>query len=247
MSNKDNKTLASIEVFLQNTNNNIAEQWWEQLSDEQKKRLFCNEHKSIILQNIDHWYKNLDSNIKTLLLEYLKTTPNSSFMLSQSSPDLDENWHEHFDENWQNLLAQKFNITKNSRLQDVSFVFEKTNTLDISGFKIQDITPLKFFKSLEYLSCYNNRIDVIGFSSLSYLHSLKELHLYFTNILDLSPLVNMQELEYLSLNGTKVLTLESLFGLKKLKTLYIKDCPNLSSRNIQAFKEAVPECKVITQ
>jgi hypothetical protein len=141
-------------------------------------------------------------------------------------------------------------------------VFVRLQDLNFSGTALSDIAPLSNIKSIKKLYATNSPIRDL--SPLGLLENLEDLDISNTPVEELNPLSDLQNLKVLNCSGTQVsnlsplenLSLESLdcsntnvkrlsplFGLP-LKTL---KCYNtrVSSKEVDKFKNRVPDCNVI--
>ena len=75
-------------------------------------------------------------------------------------------------------------------------------TIDVSGNRISDLSPLIGLNDLEELNLSDNEVGIID--ELSYLKSLKYVLLSNNYINDISPLFELHELEYVELSGNNV-------------------------------------------
>ncbi|MCL1787724.1 MAG: leucine-rich repeat domain-containing protein [Defluviitaleaceae bacterium] len=91
--------------------------------------------------------------------------------------------------------------------------------LVLNGNDIADLTPLTNLASLEVLQLRSNNIEDL--SPLSGLTNLRELHLSLNQISDLSPLVSLTALETLWLGNNNVRDISPLANLISLETLYM--------------------------
>ena len=76
-----------------------------------------------------------------------------------------------------------------------------TETMDLSGNGITDLSPLWGLTMIKDLNLADNRISDID--SLCSLHNLRSVDLSNNSIVDLSPLFELEELEYVDLTGNK--------------------------------------------
>jgi Leucine-rich repeat (LRR) protein len=75
-------------------------------------------------------------------------------------------------------------------------------TIDVSGNRISDLSPLIGLNDLEELNLSDNEVGLID--ELSYLKSLKNLLLSNNYINDISPLFELHDLEYVELSGNNI-------------------------------------------
>jgi len=99
----------------------------------------------------------------------------------------------------------------------------KNFTLDLSGIKVSDVSPLKGLKNLTTLDLgYTPVSDV---SPLKDLTNLTTLDLGYTPVSDVSPLKDLTNLTTLNLGGTKVKDVSPLKELRKLTWLNLRNTP----------------------
>jgi len=92
-------------------------------------------------------------------------------------------------------------------------------TLDLHGYNIVDIAPLKYCTSLKCCNLSNNRISEI--SPLRYCSEMKELALSFNSIRNLSPLSYMRNLHILEMEYNMIVDLSPLQGVVNLRMLIL--------------------------
>lgn len=126
--------------------------------------------------------------------------------------------------------------------------------------QVSDLTPLKGMP-LTRLDCYTTNVSDLSplegmpltilhcgktqVSDLSPLQGMKLIDLYFshTRVTDLSPLRQMP-LKTVLCADTPVSDLSPLAECKSLRGLIIKDCPQITSAQIGALQNALPDCKI---
>ncbi len=125
-----------------------------------------------------------------------------------------------------NLLALDIG---HNRVDDLSFLYDLPHLkvlIVACNSDLSDITPIGSLKELEYLEIFKNNIRDI--SCLANCENLVDLNICFNRISDWSP----------------------LYGLKKLRRLWLYNSNNYSdsspvpSSAVQALRKALPECKV---
>ncbi|PWQ95145.1 NACHT domain-containing protein [Leucothrix arctica] len=93
----------------------------------------------------------------------------------------------------------------------------KLTSLDISGFKIRDITPLSTLTNLISLNLSNTPVSNI--SSLETLTKLTSLNLSGTKVIDIRSIANLPNLTTLDLRETQVTDFRSIVDIKNLRIL----------------------------
>ncbi|MBN8642956.1 MAG: leucine-rich repeat domain-containing protein [Flavobacteriales bacterium] len=112
---------------------------------------------------------------------------------------------------------------------------EKITSINLTGNKISELTPLKNILSLENLYLGENRINYL--SPLRNLSNLTRLKLFKNNISDITPLKNLSKLEEISLFENKIYDISPLKKLINLKYIYVSQ--NQIS-DIDQFKFIIP-------
>ena len=102
--------------------------------------------------------------------------------------------------------------------------------LYLYGNKLTDISGIKIFKNVIYLSLHHNNISNI--SVLKYLNNLKELNIGNNKVKDISDLKYLNKLKQLILFDNKIKDISVIKYLNKLKKLDIRDL-KLESDQIQ--------------
>jgi Leucine-rich repeat (LRR) protein len=141
--------------------------------------------------------------------------------------------------------------------------FIRLKVLRFSGTAVSDLEALERLNTLTTLHATNSPIRDIG--SLRTLSLLEDLDISNTPVESLAPLNNLQYLQVLNCSGTQIKSVEDLEYLPMLENL---DCSNtsvkkigdltslplktlkcyntrLSSRTVDRFKEARPDCNVV--
>jgi internalin A len=128
----------------------------------------------------------------------------------------------------------------------------KLKNLNLESLGIENIESLSCYTSLEYLNLDDNWIT--NLSPLSKLINLESLSLMrsLAGQTDLSPLAHLANLEDLTIGAFTGRDLSHLYGLKKLKTVYLEDnCmiplsdpSNYSNAEIGRLRAALPDCNV---
>jgi Leucine-rich repeat (LRR) protein len=141
--------------------------------------------------------------------------------------------------------------------------FVRLKELHFSGTAISSIPPLESIVNLKSLHATNSPVQKI--ESLSKFKDLEDLDLSNTPVDDLEALGGLKNLKALSCAGTQIKKLDDLQGLSSLESL---DCSNtrvsnldalehlplktlkcyntkVSSRDVEKFKKANPDCNVV--
>ncbi|MCB2219778.1 MAG: hypothetical protein KQI35_05220 [Bacteroidetes bacterium] len=107
---------------------------------------------------------------------------------------------------------------------------------------VSDLTPLSSLTKLEALNFENTPVEELG--PLESLKNLKSLNISGTQVDKLKSLSGLTSLEFLALNNTQVKRLKHIENISALKTV---ECFNtrVSQKDIDRFKEANPDCKVV--
>lgn len=138
------------------------------------------------------------------------------------------------------------------KYSDVTYKYEKDF---FESFKdnLDTLDGFEVFIQLEYLNCSSN--DIIDFYPISKLTNLlylnlmdsgRSLKIYNEIEFNLIHLQSLRNLEYLNLsNNNKITNYESLFHLKKLKTLIIDGC-GLSVEEVNNLERRLPNCEIIS-
>jgi len=142
-------------------------------------------------------------------------------------------------------------------------VFVNLRSLVIFDAPVGYIAPISELKLLEKLRI--SQVPVVDFSPLMGLSLLKELDISNSGIEDLDPLAGLMNLKVLNISGTNLKTLKGLEGLIHLEEMDVAStnlrslrpiegltnlrklsCFNtrLSSRAVDNFKSAIPNCEV---
>lgn len=112
------------------------------------------------------------------------------------------------------------------------------DSLILSSNAISDLGPLSALTSLKTLNLGNNNISDIN--PLSALTGIEVLELYSNNISDISVLANLKNLKILSLYDNKITDISALYGLKNLVLLDLAGNSDLSVVQINELKKHLP-------
>ncbi len=93
--------------------------------------------------------------------------------------------------------------------------------LKLDNNEINDLTHLRFFRSLESLDISNNYIEDL--SDLENMTRLENLSLGYNMINDLTALTSLPNLRYLRLSGNPIVNFSPINGLDSLETLELAD------------------------
>ena len=112
------------------------------------------------------------------------------------------------------------NIKNLSSLVNISYLF-------IYGFDENNLTKLRFFKNLKFLSLKDSKCSSLeGIENLLNLNGL--LLGSFKSLLDISNLASLQKLKYLYFDGCpKIIDFSTLSNLKTLEILELIDCKKI--------------------
>lgn len=118
---------------------------------------------------------------------------------------------------------------------------KKLTKLELSGTWVNDLTPLTELRHLKYL-----RVEMSGgdLSPLAGLKSLEELYLSGSGVSDLSPLMELMNLKSLSLGYAQVRDLSPLAELENLRSLDLRSCRQVSDKQVQELRQALPNCEI---
>ncbi|QFR50371.1 leucine-rich repeat domain-containing protein [Sulfurimonas lithotrophica] len=132
----------------------------------------------------------------------------------------------------------KDNRVKNDE-QMCAYLYARTGSkyfsADADIYTVTDLSPLKFFLSLTFLSLPRSKVKNI--SILKHLTKLKELDLYDNPVRDLTPLKDLKYLEELDLSKTKVTDLSPLNNIKTLQQLSYGYIENIETVDISQIKD----------
>jgi len=143
-------------------------------------------------------------------------------------------------------------------------ILKGLKTLKIENMQVSDLQTIALLNGLEAL--YLNQVPVSDISALSNITGLRFLNVENTPLANLSPISSLENLKELNISGTQVKSLKAIGNLKQLEVLELNNtqvknikplgllpslrklkCFNtrISEKNIQRFKEANPQCKVV--
>ncbi|MDU1443491.1 MAG: cell wall-binding repeat-containing protein [Clostridium cochlearium] len=132
------------------------------------------------------------------------------------------------DKNMAKAVREKLGITNENQRIYKSTV-KNIQTLDLSGFNIENIDGIQLFDGLKELNLSNNKIqDLEPLEDMFYLESL---NLSGNKVEDLEPLEELHSLKYLNLSDNNVRHVDSLKKLEYLKYL------NLSKNDISYIED----------
>ncbi|NLU31443.1 MAG: hypothetical protein GXX04_02310 [Clostridiaceae bacterium] len=132
------------------------------------------------------------------------------------------------DETFRNAVRDALGITRYS-LEMSKYDMAEVTELDLSGYDIENIEEIVYFKNLAKLNLSNNRISDI--SLLKELKKLRELDLSGNMISDISPLGGMKYMRKLCLSENRISDISVLKGMPILDVLDLSgnDISDISS------------------
>lgn len=140
---------------------------------------------------------------------------------------------------------KKLDLSDNS-VSDISALVDlpALTELDLSGNRISDVSPLMSVTALEYLNLADN--DIKSVAALRELTGLRELNLSGNPLDGIGTIGKLTSLKTLWLDNAELADadLESLYSLKSLKRLSIKNNPDLTSSAVDALKKQLSSCTV---
>lgn len=142
--------------------------------------------------------------------------------------------------------SEQLFLTGNS-ITDISPLkkFTKLQTLLLSGGnEISDLSPLSGLTELRDLQLSFNPVSDI--SPIEGLNNLTYLGAIYCQLSDISPLAELESLQYLYLSNNQITDISPLFELKKLSVLDISGNDGIKQEQIDALKEALPRCEIIS-
>lgn len=111
-------------------------------------------------------------------------------------------WWKSLDAEWQSIFRENVTMLKlEPNAEELAQISELTS-LDISGKKLADLSPVGMMKNLEVLKAAKTRISSIDV--LSKLSNLKKLDISNTFTSDMKPIMNLPQLEYLNVDYTNI-------------------------------------------
>lgn len=119
--------------------------------------------------------------------------------------------------------------------------------LDLSGQNLTNLGEIDKLDSLETLDLSQNSLTSVF--RLEYCPSrltLRWLDLSYNQISDIAALGTLSAVEYIDLSSNEVSSLQPLLRLKGLKTLKVGG-NLLTQEQLDAFREAMPDCELITE
>lgn len=119
--------------------------------------------------------------------------------------------------------------------------------LNLSGQNLTELGEIDKLDSLVSLDLSRNQLDSVF--QLEYSPSrltLRSLDLSDNEIMEITALGSLSALEEIDLSGNNISSLQALYRLKGLKTLNISGNP-LTQEQVDALREALPDCEVITE
>jgi hypothetical protein len=136
------------------------------------------------------------------------------------------------------LKLKELQVTSLNPLSELSTLRE----LQCNQMPVNDLSPLSGLINLETLNFENTPVGKLD--PLESLKNLQSLNISGTQVDQLKSLSGLTNLEFLALNNTQVKRLKHIENISTLKTV---ECFNtrVSQKDIDRFKEANPDCKVV--
>ena len=136
------------------------------------------------------------------------------------------------------ILLQQLNVADLSPLTK----FIELEVLKAKQMPVHDLTPLEKIKNLQVLNISDTPVEDL--EPLMELCQLRQLDLSSTQVKKIKPLCFLQNLRGLNIANTRVRKLKHLRNLEALEELI---CYNtrISPREVEKFKEAQPDCRVV--
>lgn len=119
--------------------------------------------------------------------------------------------------------------------------------LDVGHNNVSDLSFLTQWPHLKRLIVIDSRTPVTDISPLAELDDLEYVELFMQNITDLTPLAGKTKLLDLNLCYNDVTDLTPLYSCTSLERLWISRNYHLTQEEIDAFKQALPNCVVETE
>jgi Leucine-rich repeat (LRR) protein len=147
-----------------------------------------------------------------------------------------------------------------------SFVDGIIGSVDLSGTRVGDLSPLAGLEELKYIDLYDTPVSDV--SPLAGLEKLEDLFLSNTSVTDVSPLEGLKGLGWLDLAGTPVSDVSPLAGLEGLTILGLSNTSvtdvsplmglehlkilkltntQVSKDDVDRLQQALPDCEIIYQ
>ena len=133
-----------------------------------------------------------------------------------------------------------------TQLDKIKTVSELTNLrlLGITSTNVSDLSPIKQLNHLDALFLSGTPVNTL--EPLKDLKKLRILSFQNTKIDTLESLKDLTGLQTLKIQNTPINSLEPLKGLGNLKSLYIEDCKNITDKQVDVLKKALPQLKIFT-
>ncbi len=138
-------------------------------------------------------------------------------------------------------------ILTKTELSDIKLLEKFINLQELTLFDIKfsekDIPS--WMKMLSKLGIFNlsERFN-IDLSPLKNLSNLQNLSLGYTQVSNLEPLRSLTNLQELNLYITQVSNLETIKGLKNLTYIGIDNCHNITDKQVEELKKALPNLMI---
>ena len=142
------------------------------------------------------------------------------------------------------LVNLKWLFLSLTKITDINPLREltKLQQLHLLSTQIADLEPLYELKNVQELMLTGTSVSDIG--ALSGLTNLQKLYLTRTSVSDLSALSGLTNLQELDLGNTSVSDLSALSGLTNLQRLFLQNCKNITDKQIEDLKKALPSLKI---
>ncbi|HDN26647.1 MAG TPA: leucine-rich repeat domain-containing protein [Thioploca sp.] len=183
------------------------------------------------------WWEQLDDNWKKVFKNAIYEKGMTNFFkitlgLKPSDSDLDKIF-----------LLQKLNCGCNE-ISDLETLRPLTQlqVLICSNNSVSDLEPLRLLTQLQHLDCNSNKISCL--EPLRSLTQLRKLYCGNNQISHLESIRPLTQLQELYCGWNHISDLEPLLELVHLQILYCSE-NQLSQLEIDKFKEAVPNCKLL--
>ena len=138
-----------------------------------------------------------------------------------------------------NAIAGKLNKEPNDLTNED---YDSVTNLDLFGKNITNIMLLKQCKNLKKLYLAGTTISDI--SPLAGLTNMTKLYLHNNQINDISSLTGLINMIFLTLSNNQISDILPLVGLKKLKVLDIKNCEEITDKQVDDLHKALPDLRI---
>ena len=151
-------------------------------------------------------------------------------------------WWNKLDDKWKGVFKRAISIDGEATDSDLEEIVN-LQVLYCRSNQLSDLEPLRALTNLQELDCRSNQL-----SDLEPLRALTNLQILYcgeNQISNLEPLSALTKLQILGCSGNQLSDLEPLRALRKLQKFYCS-FNKISNLEIDKFKKAVPNCKVIS-